>query len=136
MAVKLFHIDFGHFLGNWKSKLGVRRERVKFILTPDFVHAFTNGEGQKSDNWKRFKDECAKAYQTVRSNANVFINLLNMMLCCGLKAPLLVCLSHYAGITELQSHEDVNYLRETLCLNMSDEEARENFMQEVWNKSK
>jgi phosphatidylinositol-4,5-bisphosphate 3-kinase len=34
---ELFHIDFGHFLGNWKSKFGIKRERVKFILTPDFV---------------------------------------------------------------------------------------------------
>ena len=49
---KLFHIDFGHFLGNWKSKFGIKRERVKFILTPDFVYAFTKGEMEKGANWK------------------------------------------------------------------------------------
>ena len=34
----LFHIDFGHFLGNIKSKAGVKRERAPFVLTPDFVY--------------------------------------------------------------------------------------------------
>jgi hypothetical protein len=33
----MFHIDFGHFLGNFKSKFGVRRERAKFVFTPDFA---------------------------------------------------------------------------------------------------
>ena len=31
---KLFHIDFGNFLGNWKYKLGVKRERAPFVFTP------------------------------------------------------------------------------------------------------
>ncbi len=30
----LFHIDFGHFLGNFKSKFGVKRERESFVFTP------------------------------------------------------------------------------------------------------
>ena len=34
----LFHIDFGHFLGNIKYKAGVKRERAPFVLTPDFVY--------------------------------------------------------------------------------------------------
>jgi phosphatidylinositol kinase/protein kinase (PI-3 family) len=29
----LFHIDFGHFLGNWKKKGGVKRERAPFVFT-------------------------------------------------------------------------------------------------------
>ena len=116
-CAQLFHIDFGHFLGNWKSKLGVKRERVKFILTPDFVYALTNGEGQKSEQFRRFKDVCKRAYLIVRRQANLFINLLNMMLC--------------TGIPELTTHEDVYYLRETLCLHMTEEAAAENFMQEV-----
>ena len=31
----LFHIDFGHFLGNFKSKFGVSRERTAFVFTPE-----------------------------------------------------------------------------------------------------
>ncbi|MFD2986320.1 hypothetical protein, partial [Klebsiella pneumoniae] len=33
----LFHIDFGHILGNYKSFLGINKERVPFVLTPDFL---------------------------------------------------------------------------------------------------
>ncbi|KAJ0408464.1 hypothetical protein ATCC90586_008402 [Pythium insidiosum] len=33
----VFHIDFGHFLGHFKKKFGVRRERAKFVFTPAFA---------------------------------------------------------------------------------------------------
>jgi len=45
----LFHIDFGHFLGNLKSKMGVKRERDNFVFTPDFCYvlggAYVNNFG-------------------------------------------------------------------------------------------
>ena len=40
------------------------------------------------------------------------------------------CAGH-TGIPELQSHEDVDYLRETLCLGLTEEAAADNFMKEV-----
>jgi phosphatidylinositol-4,5-bisphosphate 3-kinase catalytic subunit alpha/beta/delta len=39
---KFFHIDFGHFLGNVKSKFGIKRERDPFVLTPEIAY-FING---------------------------------------------------------------------------------------------
>lgn len=114
---QLFHIDFGHFLGNWKEKFGVRRERVKFILVHDFVVAMTGGAGLKSDKWRLFKDVCKRSYLIVRRNADLFINLLNMMLA--------------TGIPELRSRDDVNYLRDTLFLQLSEDEAAERFMVEI-----
>jgi phosphatidylinositol kinase/protein kinase (PI-3 family) len=33
MSGNFFHIDFGHILGNFKSKLGVKRERAPFVFT-------------------------------------------------------------------------------------------------------
>ena len=43
LPLQLFHIDFGHILGNFKSKFGVRRERVPFVLTDHFVHVISKG---------------------------------------------------------------------------------------------
>lgn len=40
---KLFHIDFGHFLGHFKKKLGIKRERVPFVLTEDFTRVIAKG---------------------------------------------------------------------------------------------
>jgi phosphatidylinositol-4,5-bisphosphate 3-kinase catalytic subunit alpha/beta/delta len=45
---QLFHIDFGHILGHFKEKFGIRRERVPFVLTRDFVHVITKGGTSKS----------------------------------------------------------------------------------------
>lgn len=114
---KLFNIDFGHFLGNWKSKFGIKRERVKFILTPDFVYAMSNGHGAKSAEYKKFQDLCKQAYLIVRRKANLFINLLNMMLS--------------TGIPELQTRVDVRYLQTTLCLEVTDQEAAQMFDAEI-----
>jgi phosphatidylinositol-4,5-bisphosphate 3-kinase len=47
----LFHIDFGHFLGNFKSKFGVKRERAPFVFTPDFAYVLGN---KGSDDYEKF----------------------------------------------------------------------------------
>lgn len=46
-----FHIDFGHFLGNIKSKFGVKRERAPFVLTPDFVYVMGKKGGTRNGPW-------------------------------------------------------------------------------------
>ena len=38
-----FHIDFGHFLGNFKVKFGINRERAPFVFT-DEMAAVMGGE--------------------------------------------------------------------------------------------
>eukprot|EP00834_Sanchytrium_tribonematis_P004312 NODE_205_length_12934_cov_1.115933.p1 type:complete len:1785 gc:universal NODE_205_length_12934_cov_1.115933:7129-12483(+) len=73
---RLFHIDFGHFLGNIKRKFGIKRERAPFVLTPDFVLII----GKKdSPNFQRFLDLCIRAYIIIRRQANMFINLFAMV---------------------------------------------------------
>ena len=47
--MKLFHIDFGHFLGHFKKKYGIRRERVPFVLTEDFIKVITKGSSTPTD---------------------------------------------------------------------------------------
>merc|ERR1712218_48681 len=52
---KLFHIDFGHVMGNFKSKFGVKRERCPMILPSEFVHVIQSG-GEKQ--FLRFRNLC------------------------------------------------------------------------------
>ena len=40
---KLFHIDFGHILGNFKSKFGIRRERSPLLLPSEFIYLIQQG---------------------------------------------------------------------------------------------
>eukprot|EP01094_Clydonella_sp_ATCC50884_P017221 TRINITY_DN2958_c0_g2_i1.p1 TRINITY_DN2958_c0_g2~~TRINITY_DN2958_c0_g2_i1.p1 ORF type:complete len:1042 (-),score=355.45 TRINITY_DN2958_c0_g2_i1:555-3641(-) len=107
----LFHIDFGHFLGNVKTFMGVTRERAPFILTPEFAHVMG---GKKGENFKRFAELCCDAYNILRKHANVFINLFAMMLS--------------TGIPELQSEADIEYLRDALMLDLSADDARDYFL--------
>jgi phosphatidylinositol-4,5-bisphosphate 3-kinase len=46
---KLFHIDFGHFLGHFKKKFGFKRERVPFVLIQDFIKVIAKGEQNPAD---------------------------------------------------------------------------------------
>lgn len=73
---RLFHIDFGHFLGNFKKKLGVKRERAPFVFTPDFAYVMG---GKDSEGFMKFVDLCCSAYNVVRKSAPLFINLFAMV---------------------------------------------------------
>ncbi|XP_064642151.1 phosphatidylinositol 4,5-bisphosphate 3-kinase catalytic subunit beta isoform-like [Lineus longissimus] len=114
---QLFHIDFGHFLGNFKSKFGVRRERVPFVLTHDFVYVITKGKQkvgeQKNELFQRFQQYCEQAYLILRQKGNFLISLFMMMLSTGI--PELTCL------------EDIKYIRDTLALTMDEENALKHF---------
>lgn len=109
----LFHIDFGHFLGNIKRKFGIKRERAPFVLTPDFVYVMGQREGKEAGQFKQFVEYCTTAYLILRKNATIFLNLFAMMIS--------------TGIPELQCKEDMSYLHDALCLDMSDEEAAHEF---------
>uniref|UniRef100_A0A8C6PJX0 phosphatidylinositol-4,5-bisphosphate 3-kinase n=1 Tax=Nothobranchius furzeri TaxID=105023 RepID=A0A8C6PJX0_NOTFU len=76
---QLFHIDFGHFLGNFKRKLGINRERVPFILTYDFVHVIQQGRTNNSEKFERFREYCEWAYKILCKNGTLFVNLFAMM---------------------------------------------------------
>ncbi len=106
MAGHLFHIDFGHFLGNYKSKFGIKRERAPFVFTPQYAAVIGDAN---SDRWNQYVRRCKAAYNVLRKNANLLINLFHMMLS--------------TGIPELREEQDIAYLRTALSLDMSDEEA-------------
>uniref|UniRef100_A0A674H0Q8 Phosphatidylinositol 4,5-bisphosphate 3-kinase catalytic subunit beta isoform n=1 Tax=Taeniopygia guttata TaxID=59729 RepID=A0A674H0Q8_TAEGU len=112
---QLFHIDFGHILGNFKSKFGIKRERVPFILTYDFIHVIQQGKTGNTEKFGRFRQYCEEAYLILRKHGNLFITLFALMLT--------------AGLPELTSIKDIQYLKDSLALGKSEEEALKQFKQ-------
>ncbi|XP_063292710.1 phosphatidylinositol 4,5-bisphosphate 3-kinase catalytic subunit delta isoform isoform X1 [Pelobates fuscus] len=110
---QLFHIDFGHFLGHFKAKFGINRERVPFILTHDFVHIIQQGKAENSEKFDRFRECCERAYMTLRSHGILFLNLFALM--------------KVAGLPELSCSKDIQYLKDSLALGKSEEEALKHF---------
>lgn len=76
----LVHIDFGHWLGHVKTAMGVNRDKSPFILTDDFVVIMGGKEGKKSQNFKRFEELCCECFNVLRQHANLFLNMLNIMI--------------------------------------------------------
>eukprot|EP00762_Andalucia_godoyi_P004690 ANDGO_03641.mRNA.1 Phosphatidylinositol 3-kinase 2 len=107
---KLFHIDFGHFLGNVKYKFGFKRERAPFVFTPDMAYVM-GGEGSTSYN--DFVDLCCESYNVLRKYSDLFLILFILMLS--------------TGLPELQSKDDIEYLREALQIGATERQASDYF---------
>ncbi|EDR30134.1 phosphatidylinositol 3-kinase catalytic subunit gamma, putative [Entamoeba dispar SAW760] len=108
----LFHIDFGHFLGNI-IKLGFyNKESAPFVLTNDFMFVITMGNTD-TDNYSFFENICTKGFMILRNNAKTFIYSFMMMLC--------------SGVPQLKHVEDVQYLKDAFMLDKTDDEAEQEF---------
>ncbi|KAG8234414.1 hypothetical protein J437_LFUL015524 [Ladona fulva] len=119
---QLFHIDFGHILGHFKEKFGFRRERVPFVLTHDFVHVINKGQTKKeAKEFQIFQRHCEevcniyerKAFKILRRHGGLILSLFAMMIS--------------TGLPELSSEKDLSYLRDTLVLDLSHEDALTHF---------
>jgi hypothetical protein len=109
-----FHIDFGHFLGNVKYQFGIKRERTEFVFTPEMAEVMG---GTKAEGFKDFKQECADALHILRDNVSTLINLFLLMV--------------PAGMPELASAEDINYLRDQLDTRIAKQEATDRFEKQL-----
>ena len=112
---RFFHIDFGHFLGNFKYKLGYKRERCDFVFTPQFAHVL--GGTDAAPMFKLFVDHACRAYSILRRNGNLLITLFSLMVSCG--------------IPELQTVGDIKWLQDKLMLGLSDEAASAHFTSKI-----
>lgn len=111
---QLFHVDFGHILGHFKEKFGVRRERVPFVLTHDFVYVINKGRtDREAEEFRYFQKLCEDAFLILREHGCLILSLFSMMIS--------------TGLPELSSEKDLNYLKETLVLELTNEKAREHF---------
>lgn len=113
---QLFHIDFGHILGHFKEKFGFRRERVPFVLTHDFVNVINKGQKdakKEALEFQIFQRHCETAFMILRKHGHLFISLFAMMIS--------------TGLPELSSEKDLAYLRETLVLDLCEQDALSHF---------
>jgi len=108
----LFHIDFGRFLGNTEKFGIINRDRAPFVFTPEFAYMMG---GTTDPHFKWFISLCVKAYNILRFHASIFINLFSMMV--------------KTGIPELQTENDIEYLREAFSLDLDDVKASEKYVQ-------
>lgn len=109
-----FHIDFGHFLGNFKYQFGMSRERSKFVFTPEMAHVMG---GRGTAHFDRFVDLSRQALHVLRSHGATLVNLFSLMV--------------PAGMPELSQKEDINYLRDMLMLDLTEEQVNEALAREV-----
>lgn len=108
----LFHIDFAYFLGRRVTFAGIPRETTPFVLTPAFVQAMG---GLDSSNFRSFVSHCCRAYNVIRRHGHLFITLFAMMVS--------------SGMSQLESLDDLDYLRRALALELTDAEASARFTQ-------
>lgn len=114
----LFHIDFGHFLGNFKKKYGFSRERAPFVFTPEMAYVMRDTKIQGAA-YKDFERMCCQAYNMLRKRADLFINLFVLMV--------------PAAMPELLEKSDIGYLRDMLSLELTPEQANTKFTAEIKN---
>ena len=107
----LFHIDFGHFLGNFKKKFGVNRERAAFVFTPEMAFVMGGSGYAKSPLFRQFLTLSRTAFKLLRSQA---VNELEM----------LMLLMANAGMPELSSEADIGYMREKLYVTADIQEGK------------
>lgn len=69
---QLFHIDFGHILGHFKEKFGIKRERQPFVLTHDFIHVITKGR-TRSEEFIQFKLYCEQVCSKQEDTSDLLV---------------------------------------------------------------
>ncbi|XP_015278738.1 PREDICTED: phosphatidylinositol 4-phosphate 3-kinase C2 domain-containing subunit alpha [Gekko japonicus] len=104
----MFHIDFGKFLGHAQMFGSFKRDRAPFVLTSDMAYVINGGE-KPTIRFQLFVDLCCQAYNLIRKQANLFVNLLSLMLS--------------SGLPELTGVQDLKYVQDALQPQTTDAEA-------------
>ena len=109
-----FHIDFGHMLGNFKKKFGIKRERAPFFFTPDLKYVMDQYQQVTGISiYDAFKQCSLLAYQTIRMRGKLFIIMFKMLVA--------------TGIEELSVDSDIKWIEQALRLDLSETDARKFF---------
>ena len=111
-----YHIDYGHIFGNFKMKCGFKRERSRFLLTPDMAYVYI-----QSNTEEKFKNYCVKAYNILRHNGKRLLNLLIPMAS--------------AAMPEYSTMADLFYFKHMLHLEIKNDEDAGNYFLSLIRKS-
>jgi len=114
---RLFHIDFGHFMGNFKTKFGIKREKSSIVLTKEIIYLLGGKDYKNSEEWKKFCNLAIKGFLSIRKRSKSLIGLFEIMM--------------DSGISQLSGQTDLSYLRDILCLEMTEMEASKKFKKEL-----
>ena len=114
---ELFHIDFSHFLGNFKSQPIIgdyvkwQREVAPFVFLPANKYAIEGGGGKEEEQCRNLYDDfiefAVSAYLGLRQRHRLLINLFVLML--------------PSQMPELIVKDHIHYLRDQLHLPSSDD---------------
>ncbi|XP_037539021.1 phosphatidylinositol 4-phosphate 3-kinase C2 domain-containing subunit alpha [Nematolebias whitei] len=104
----MFHIDFGKFLGHAQMFGSFKRDRAPFVLTSDMAYVINGGE-RPTSRFQLFVDLCCQAYNLIRKNSGLFLNLLSLMTS--------------SGLPELSGSQDLKYVFDALQPHNTDAEA-------------
>ena len=113
---ELFHIDFSHFLGNFKSQNIIgdyvkwQREVAPFVFLPANKYAIDGGN-KEEDKYNEFIQFAVNAYLALRQRHRLLINLFILML--------------PSQMPELIVKDHIHYLRDQLHLPASDRLSRD-----------
>ncbi|KAF7635539.1 hypothetical protein Mgra_00005081 [Meloidogyne graminicola] len=103
----VFHIDFGKYLGDRQTALGFNRDRVPFVFTPEMAFVINGGQST-TENFQRFVDECCEAFNLLRNNRAILLNMIRFLSC-----------SDIPGM----SMEAVSYVENNLMHDLNDVQA-------------
>ena len=102
----LFHIDFGHILGNFKKKWFIRREHYKVKYSED-MHTVLD----IANNYESFLSLIQELYNAIRAKGHLVFYLMKMMAT--------------GAMPELKGYEDLNYLVKRLKMEKSDRQVKD-----------
>jgi len=113
---QFFHIDFGHILGNFKSKFNIKRERSPFVFTPQMKYAIDGGQ-RSTELYETFLKWCSDAYNIMRQRSRLVLVLFALMVS--------------AGMPELMREEDIQYFQEKLNLHYDPKHSTEHMLKQI-----
>ena len=95
-----FHIDFGHILGHYKTKLGIQRETHAVLFTKAYYNVLG---GENHPYYKEFMKNAIGCYSVIRNNAFLLYSLLELM--------------RDSGIDDISSEKDTRFFLDSCLLN-------------------